>query len=178
MQQYIFYVVLAIILIYVISTFNYFKKQYESILQEKSGIDVALTSRYDTLVKMRDAVKGYVKHENTTFVEVTKVRKGMSVEELSETESQIQNAIGEINALAESYPELKASINFVELQRAITSSEDNLQAARRAYNATVSQYNSKVASIPSCFIAPLANAKRMSFFEADTQKSADVKMDF
>ena len=58
----------------------------------------------------------------------------MSVEELSETEGQIQNAISEINELAESYPELKASINFMELQRAITNSEDNLQAVRRAYN--------------------------------------------
>ena len=77
MQQYIVYVVLAIIIIYAICTFNYFKKEYEAILQEKSGIDVALTSRYDTLIKMRDAVKGYVKHENTTFAEVTRIRKGM-----------------------------------------------------------------------------------------------------
>ena len=58
MQQYIVYVVLAIIIIYGISTFNYFKKEYEAILQKKSGIDVALTSRYDMLIKMRDAVKG------------------------------------------------------------------------------------------------------------------------
>ena len=178
MQQYTVYVVLAIIIIYAISTFNYFKKEYEAILQEKSGIDVALTSRYDTLIKMRDAVKGYVKHENSTFTEVTKIRKGMSVGELSETEGQIQNAISEINALAESYPELKASINFVELQRAITNSEDNLQAARRAYNATVSKYNGKVASFPSCLIAPLAGAKRMEFFEASNAKKEDIQMDF
>lgn len=172
------YVVLAIVLIYVISTFNYFKREYETIQQEKSGIDVALTARYDTLTKMRDAVKGYTKHENTTFVEVTRVRKGMSIEDLSKTESQIQNAIGEINALVESYPELKASINFMEMQRAISNSEDNLQAARRAYNATVSEYNGKVVSFPSCLVALLANAKRMPFFEADLEKRADVNLKF
>lgn len=178
MQQYIFYIVLVIILIYVVRTFNYFKKEYEMIQQEKSGIDVALTARYDTLTKMRDAVKGYTKHENTTFVDVTRVRKGMSIEELSAAEGQMKHAFDELNALIESYPDLKASANFMEMQRIISNTEDNLQAARRAYNATVSQYNGKVASIPSCFVAPLAGAKRIDFFEADTEKRTDVNMDF
>ena len=80
--------------------------------------------------------------------------------------------------MAEAYPELKASINFVELQRSITSSEDNLQAARRAYNATVSKYNGKVTSFPSCLVAPLAGARRMEFFEASSEKREDIKMDF
>lgn len=110
-----YYLIAAIIVIYAISTFNYFKRTYEMILQEKSGIDIALTARYDVLTKMQNTVKGYVKHEKTTFVEVAKVRKGMSVEELSQTESQMKNALHEINALVESHPELKASINFMEM---------------------------------------------------------------
>ena len=172
------YLAVAIVLIYVISTFNYFKRTYEMILQEKSGIDIALTARYDVLTKMQNTVKGYVKHENATFVEVTKVRKGMSVEELSKTEAQMQSALHEINALAESYPELKASVNFMEMQKAISNSEDNLQAARRAYNATVSEYNGKVVSIPSCLVAPIAGAKRMAFFEAESDKMSDVSINF
>lgn len=172
------YLIAAIIVIYTISKFNYFKRTYEMILQEKSGIDIALTARYDILTKMQNTVKGYVKHEKTTFVEVTKVRKGMSVEELSQTESQMKNALHEINALVESHPELKASINFMEMQKVISNSEDNLQAARRAYNATVSEYNGKVASFPSCLVALIAGAKRESFFEAEIEKTADVRIDF
>lgn len=171
------YVIFSLVIIYVISTFNYFKREYEVIQQQKSGIDVALTSRYDTLVKMRDAVKGYIVHESTTFIEVTKVRKGMSMEEISKTEGQIQNAFNEMNALVESYPELKASSNFIDMQRTIANTEDNLQAARRAYNATVTTYNGKVASFPSCLVAVLAGAKRFDFFEADSDKRKDVKMD-
>lgn len=177
-MKYIVCVIVVIVLFYVIKIFNYFKKEFEIIQQEKSGIDVALTLRYDMLTKMRDSVKGYMKHESTTFVEVTKIRKGMSVEELSKTEDQIQNAIGEVNALVEAYPELKASINFVELQRAISESEDNLQAARRSYNASVSEYNGMVTAFPSCLVAPLANARRQDFFETSAEKREDVRMDF
>lgn len=171
-------IIAVIIVIYIVSTFNYFKDTHELIQQEKSGIDVALTTRFDTLTKMRDVVKSYTKHENTTFVEVTKVRKGMSVGELSQAESQMQNAFGQMSAIAESYPELKVNDTFVNLQKAIMNTEDNLQAARGAYNATVANYNSHVTMFPSCLIASLAKAQRVEFFEAEASKREDVDMNF
>lgn len=171
-------IIAVVVLIYIVSTFNYFKDTYELIQQEKSGIDVALTARFDTLTKMRDLVKSYTKYENSTLVEVTKVRKGMSLGELSQAESQIQNAYGQISAIAESYPELKANDTFVNLQKAIMNTEDNLQAARRAYNASVSKYNSRLAMFPDCYIASLAKAERIDFFEAEASKREDVDMNF
>ena len=90
----------------------------------------------------------------------------------------MQNAVSEINALAEAYPDLKASVNFTNLQKAIMHNEENLQAARRAYNSVVSEYNERIVSFPSCLIVSLAHAERADFFEAEEQKRADVEMNF
>ena len=171
-------VFLFLVIKWIISTFNDFKNKMEEVYQSKSGIDIQLEARFDTLKKLKDTVQGYVKHENQTFTEVTKIRRGMSVKDMAAAEQEMQTAIREINAVAEQYPELKASQNFLMLQNSIVSSEKELSVARRIYNSAVAGLNKKISNFPSCLIAPMANAQRQDFFEVSAGKSNDVDMTF
>lgn len=180
MEKFIFIVIAAIvaIAIYYISTYNYFKTQKQEIEKQKSGIEIALTSRYDTLIKLNKAVNGYTGHESDVIKSVTKIRKGMDVKELSEADSKIGEAFSGIYALAENYPDLKASTNFLQLQETINNIEKTLQATRRLYNQEVSEYNSKTEKIPSCFIAKMCGASKEPFFESEEYKRHDVDLSF
>lgn len=166
------------ILVYIIKTFNAFKLQAQEVESQKSGIEVALTTRYDTLVKLNKTVCGYTKHESGVLENVTKLRRGMSTEELSEAEAKMSDAYSGLLALSENYPDLKASANFIQLQETIYDIENTLQAARRIYNEEVRIYNSMIDSFPSCFVAPLANATRTAYFEAEAHKRNDVELAF
>lgn len=166
------------VIVYIIKTFNAFKFQAQEVERQKSGIEVALTTRYDTLVKLNKTVCGYTKHESGALENVTKLRKGMSTEELSEAEARMSDAYSGLLALSESYPDLKASANFMQLQETIYDIENTLQAARRLYNEEVRIYNSMIDSFPSCFIAPIANASRVAYFEAEAHKRHDVELEF
>ena len=177
-MSFIISVLLISVVVYTICKYNFFKSTAEQIKQEKSGIDVALAKRFDTLNKMRDTVKGYAGHEKATFTEVTRFRKGMSVDEMVESEASMSKAFGEINAIVENYPELRSSSNFMMLQQSITETEDDLQASRRSYNATVSEYNKAIDTFPSCLIAKLAKAEKADFFEASSTARRDVDMSF
>ena len=170
--------IVLFLLIWVIKTINKFKTGMEEVLQSKSGIDIALESRYDTLTKLKETVKGYAAHEYNTLMQVTELRKGMSIKEMAQVEQQMQTAFSQINAVAEQYPDLKASANFLMLQDQIVAEEKSLSVARRVYNSAVTEFNKQVVSIPSCLIAPLASAKRQDFFEATATKRNDVDMSF
>ena len=146
-------IVLLIIVIWFISVSNAFNRDIVKIDEADSGIDVALTKRYDVLTKMIAVCKGYAKHEKETITDTIKYRKGMSMEERVEANNKMNEALGKINVLAEAYPELKASENFKTLQTAIADVEEHLQAARRLYNANISSYNQRVVSFPSSMIA-------------------------
>ena len=172
-------VILAVYIIkYYINTYNYFKTQRQEIEKQRSGIEIALTNRYDTLVKLNKTVNGYTGHESNILTNVTKIRKGMSVNELSEAESEIGEAFSGIVAVAENYPELKASVNFLQLQETIYDLENTLQATRRLYNNSVSEYNSKVESFPSNIVAGRCGAKTESYFEIEEHKRQDVELSF
>ena len=170
--------VVAIILIWAIVTSNSFKRANVKIDEAESGIDVALTKRFDVLTKMRDAVKGYSAHEKSTFAETISIRKGMSMGERNEAHKQMNEMQASINALAEAYPELRASENFMALQHSITDVEEHLQAARRLYNGNVSTYNQSIIVFPKSIIAGMMKMVKREFFEAEAAKRLDVKMDF
>lgn len=167
-----------ILVIYYVTTYNYFKSQKQEIEKQRSGIEIALTNRYDTLVKLNQAVNGYTGHESSVLTGVTQIRKGMNVDELSEAEGKIGEAFSGLCALVESYPELKASANFLQLQETVNDLENTLQATRRIYNNEVSEYNSKIERIPSCFIAKISGAKSEKYFEIEEHKRNDVALAF
>jgi len=145
--------ILVIIIVWYISTCNRLKRAIIKIDEADSGIDVALTKRYDVLTKMLDVAKGYAKHEKETLGEVIKLRKGMSIAEKQEANNKMTDTLGKINVLAEAYPELKSSENFKALQLSISDVEEHLQAARRLYNANISSYNQDIVTFPTSIVA-------------------------
>lgn len=170
--------ILVIIIVWYISTCNRLKRAIVKIDEADSGIDVALTKRYDVLTKMLDVAKGYAKHEKETLGEVIKLRKGMSIAEKQEANNKMTDTLGKINVLAEAYPELKSSENFKALQLSISDVEEHLQAARRLYNANISSYNQDIVTFPTSIVAGMKEFTKKEFFEAEDAKKEDVKMEF
>ncbi|MBH1941039.1 LemA family protein [Mobilitalea sibirica] len=142
-----------------------------------SDIDVALTKRYDVLLKMLDVCKGYAKYEKETILETIKLRSGMNMEVRKEASSEMDQAVSFIHAVAENYPELRSSDNFKQLQAAIMDVEEHLQAARRLYNSNISYLNQRIVSFPTSIVANQINIRPREFFEADEIKRQDVKME-
>ena len=173
---YIVVAVVLLIIIWAIATVNGFKRKEIKVQESLSGIEVALTKRYDMLTKLLDTSKGYMKHEKETLEGVIKLRKGMSVSEMNEATKQMDNIASQIQFTAEAYPELRSSEIFQELQRGIRDAEEHLQAARRLYNANVTSYNTSIVMFPASILA--GGRKPLEFFEADEYKKADVKMEF
>lgn len=171
-------VIAVIIVLWWISTYNGIKVLKLKVKEGLSGIDVALTKRYDVLTKMLDVVKGYQKHEKELMIEIVNLRSGMSMRERNEANRKLDLMAGQINLMAENYPELKSSNNFVELQKAIVDVEEHLQAARRLYNANVTTYNAKIVTFPNSIVAGSMGAREEEFFVAEESKRADVKMSF
>ena len=168
-------VVIAFVMWY-ISTSNKLNRSVVKIDEALSGIDVALTKRYDVLTKMIDVVKTYTKHEKETLFEVIKLRKDMSIKEINEVNHAMNENLKKINVVAENYPELKSSNNYKTLQQSIIDVEEHLQAARRLYNSNVSLYNQLLVSFPTSSIAKNKGMTRKEFFEADELKKEDVKI--
>ena len=157
--------------------YNSLQKARVKVQEALSGIDVALTKRYDVLVKMVDAVKGFQRYEQELLTEVIKLRTGMSMQERQAANEQMNQLTEKLNLMVENYPELKSGNQVTELQRAIVDVEEHLQAARRMYNANVSDYNAKQVMFPGNLIAKKIGATPEEFFEAEEVKRADVKID-
>lgn len=169
-------IILALIAFWCIRTVNDFKKKEIRVQEGISGIEVALTKRYDKLVKMLDIAKGYMAHESELFTKVIELRRGMSVAEMNDAQQQMDALSGRFFAVAENYPELRSSEVFAELQRGIRDAEEHLQAARRLYNSNVTAYNTAIAMFPAKILAGSHQPKE--FFAADAGKREDVKMTF
>ena len=139
-------IVVLIFVIWYISVSNKLNRAVVKIDESLSGIDVALTKRYDVLTKMIDVVKAYTKHEKETLFEVIKLRDNMSIKEINEANRAMDENFRKVNIVAENYPELKSSENYNTLQQSIVDVEEHLQAARRLYNSNVSFYNQLLVS--------------------------------
>ena len=166
-----------------IKKMNYFRTQQVKIKEAASGIDVALTKRFDLLTKQLDICKGYAKHENETLVDVTKMRSNYhegpgDVKAMNDFNAQMDQISKNINIVIERYPELKADKMFVSLSNSCQDIEEHLQASRRLYNADVSEYNQAIVSFPGSIVANSIHATAAEFFKADEAKREDVKMAF
>lgn len=159
-----------------VSINNKLERQRVKIAEADSGIDVALTKRYDTLTKLFDVAQGFVKHERQTILESIKLRKNMPLSEKIAAQSQLDQAAQHINALAESYPALTSQALFIELQKGVRDTEEHLQAARRLYNSNISIFNQLEVSFPSSIVAGFKSMKTMPMFEAEAEKRKDVSL--
>ena len=169
-------IIVVAIIIWVVSTVNGFKRKEIKIDECLSGLEVALTKRYDMLTKLIDTAKGYMSHEEELFTKVISLRRGMSAEELQNADKQIGEMSAKFFAVAEGYPELKSAQLFSDLQAGIRDAEEHLQAARRLYNASVTDYNTSIAMFPASILAGGRQAKE--FFAAEESKREDVKISF
>ena len=166
--------VVVIILLWYIGTLNGLRQTKVKIQEAVSGIDVALTKRYDVLTKMVDVAKSYATFEKATILEAIKLRSGMSMSERNKAAASMEQAARELNFLAENYPQLHSNENFRQLQVAIMDVEEHLQGARRAYNSNVSLLNRKIVTFPTSIVAGMSGIHAEEFFEAESHKREDV----
>ena len=164
-------VVIVIAVIYAVATFNSLIRLQTRADEGFSDIDVQLKRRHDLIPNLVETVKGYASHERQVLENVTAARNSAVAatgpESQARAENQLTGALRQLFAVAENYPDLKASQNFLELQNEITDTEDKIQAARRFYNMTVRDLNIKVETFPSRVIASMRGIGKRQFFELD-----------
>jgi LemA protein len=142
-----------------------------------SGIDVQLKRRHDLVPNLVETVKGYATHEQKTFQNVTAARaeamKAGSVEATQEAEAKLSGALTDLRAVAEQYPDLRATENFQQLQRDLNEIEDEIQASRRIYNSNVQSYNTKIQIFPNSVVAGMGGFTAREFFEIENAAERD-----
>jgi LemA protein len=147
-----------------------------------SNIDVQLKRRNDLIPNLVEAVKGYAAHERGVFEEVTEARAAMArastPAQAGEADSLLGQALGRLFAVAEAYPDLKASTNFLQLQSDLTDTEDKIAAARRYYNATVLAYNNAIQTLPTVLLSRALGFGPREFFAAAADDRAPVAVSF
>ena len=162
-------VVLVLLIIYIISTYNTLVRLRNSVRESFSTMDVYLKKRWDLIPNLVETVKGYAKHEKETLEGVIKLRNGaydsMSHEEKINANQELSRGITKIMALAENYPELKANTNFTDLSNQLSKVEEDIANARKYYNAVVRRFNDKVEMFPSNLVAKMFVFKLEKMFE-------------
>ena len=148
-------VIFVIFVLIVFAQYNTLTKLKLKVKQSKSGIDVYLQQRFDLIPNLVNTVKGYMNYEKETFENITKLRTQYNETKDIKVSEELNNQINKILAVAENYPNLKTSEQFLELQKNLSKIESQLQAARRLYNNDVTKYNTKISVIPYNIIAML-----------------------
>lgn len=176
-------VIVAGVVLFGIGLYNSLQKLNVLVDEAWSGIDVQLKKRFDLIPNLVETVKGYAKHEEGIFTKVAELRSGMmqakGPEELGKMEGELRSTLKSLFAVAENYPELKANENFMSLQSSLQEIENELEGARRYYNGSVRDLNSKILVFPNNIIAGFLNIKKREFFEvADAAERQNVKVQF
>ena len=143
-----------------------------------SGIDVQLKRRHDLVGNLVNTVKGYMAHEKDVLEEIAKMRSvaqnASGVAQAAQAEGQLSQALGRLFAVMENYPQLRANENVMQLQNTLTSLEDEIQLARRYYNGTVREYNTRTEVFPASIIARQYGFQKAEFFELDNVAEREV----
>jgi len=165
--------ILGAIVLWVILAYNRFITLRNRLKEAFSDIDVQLKRRYDLIPNLVNTVKGYATHERELLEKVTEARtRAMGAQGMRDkavAENMLSGALKTLFAVAENYPDLKASTNFLELQRELRDTEDKIQAARRFYNTNVMSLNTKIEVFPSNVIANMFGFKKEEFFELEEE---------
>lgn len=183
--------VVAVALLWAFSAYNGMVKKQEGATTALADVQATYQRRADLLPNLTKTVKAYAKHENETFQAVTKARaeatqikldpENLTPEKLAafqKAQGNVASALGRLMAIAENYPELKASENFKDLQVQLEGTENRINEARQKYNAAVQTYNQSVRTMPNVLIAGMLGFDRMSKFEAaaDAEKAPELDL--
>ena len=176
-------VVILILVIWFISGYNGFIALRNKVEEAFATMDVYLKKRYDLIPNLVETVKGYASHESKTLEACIQARNmamnATTTEEKIQNENILQGTLKSLFALAESYPDLKANQNFMDLQAQLRQMEDEIANARKYYNAVVKTFNTKVESFPSNLIAGMFHFSRKPLFEiSDSAQRENVKVEF
>ncbi len=179
---YVIIAIVVLIVIYVLTTYNSLVKKGNKVDEAFATMDVYLKKRWDLIPNIVETVKGYAKHEQATLEGVIALRNSaydnMSTEEKIKTNENLTAGITRIMALAESYPELKATENFRNLSNQLMAVESDIANARKYYNAVVRIFNDKVEMFPSNLVAKIFGYKSKTMFEASDSERENVKVSF
>lgn len=175
-------VVLVLLVMYVIGTYNGLVNLRNKVKDGWAQIDVLLKRRNDLIPNLVETVKGYATHEKTTLDEVINARNkavnASTPEEEMKAAGEVTQALGRLFALSESYPDLKANTNFLDLQNNLKDTEDKISYARQFYNDAVLVYKNKLEMFPSNVIANMFGFKPEAFFEAAEEEKEVPKVQF
>ncbi len=164
-------IIAAVIILWFIVAYNGFVRLANRVKEAWADIDVQLKRRYDLIPNLVNTVKGYATHESSAFENVTKARAmamgATNIEQKEEAENMLTGALKSIFAVSEAYPDLKANTNFLSLQQELSDTENKIQAARRFYNGTVLDLNTKIEMFPSNVVARMFNVQRADLFELE-----------
>lgn len=175
-------VVVLIVVFYVIGVYNKLVSLKNYVKEAWSDIQVQLKRRYDLIPNLVETVKGYAAHESGTLEKVIKARNmainaaaSGNINEQAAAANQVTSALKSLFALSESYPDLKANTNFLELQRELSDTETKIQAARSFYNTNVKSFNIAIEKFPSNIIAGTFHFEKAAFFELDADEAAAAR---
>lgn len=175
-------IILVLLLLYVTGTYNTLVSLRNKVKDQWSQIDVVLKNRNDLIPNIVETVKGYAKHEKETLNGVIEARSKMASANTPEDEmkaaGEVTQALGRLFALAESYPDLKANQNFMDLQNKLNEVEEKIRYARQFYNDSVLTYKNKLEMFPSNIVANMFGFKPEAFFEATEEERKNVQVKF
>lgn len=178
MEIFILIGVVVVVLLAIVGIYNRLVATRQDCNQGWADIDTALRQRHDLIPNLVETVKGYADHESGTLTAVIAARAGAvdasSPDQLVKAEKVLSSALGNLMAVAENYPDLKASANFQTLQGELADIEDKLSASRRAFNAAAANYNTTIQSFPNNLIAGVFNFTERNFWELDAGERTTV----
>lgn len=173
--------ILVIIILVIVAIYNGFISKRNRVQDASAQIDVQLKRRYDLIPNLVEAVKGYMKYEKAVLTKVTQLRSSIvtgSMQDKAQANNQISAALKTIFAVAENYPDLKASQNFKQLQDELVDTEDKISFVRTSYNDYVLDYNNALQTFPGNFFASRFNFQKADFFQAPAEAQEPVKVNF
>ena len=175
------YIIGGVILLYILITYNSFISLKNQVLNSYSGIDVQLSRRNDLIPNLVNAVKGYAKHEKTLLQNLTNTRARLinsleneDLKKIAKEDENISSCLKSVFAVAENYPDLKASENFLNLQDQLSRMENQIAASRRIYNANVTIFNTKLETFPNNLFNTFLKFEYFKFYKLD-KKQKEVK---
>jgi len=181
MELYIIAAIVILLFIYILISYNSLVKLGNSVKEAFSTMDVYLKKRWDLIPNIVETVKGYAKYEKETLESVVKLRNSaydkMSQDDKITANDQITGALSKLMALSESYPDLKANQNFLDLSSQLAKIEDDIANARKYYNAVVKNMNNKVQMFPSNIISKLFGFHEQKMFEISEKEKENVKVE-